>query len=332
MSAPNPFVDEQQPEAGSGSRRMKGLKRAGFVIGLLLLGSAIVVVWQHREAVESAWEALRSPSPGKVAALLACVLANLFLTSLLFSHLISRYEGHVGLLEMQAVMSAACLLNYLPARPGLFGRVAYHKAVNQVRARDSAKTIVQASMLSAVVSGYLILAAIVAIRLGVSMWAELCAPFVVLGVGLIWRRWRFWSVAALIRYVETLVWGARYALVFNLVGSSAGIEASMALAGVSIVATMVPLVSNGLGLREWTTGLLAPVFTRYPLQVGVTADLVNRAAEIVVFAIAGLIGLSWLAHRRHHYRDRSRAKTERGAPTDRGDAGVEEERELISPQ
>jgi len=68
---------------------------------------------------------------------------------------------------------------------------------------------------------------------------------------------------------------------------------------VSILISLIPLVSNGLGIREWVVGLLAPVLTTLELSWGVTAELINRAAELIVITIVGLLGTAWLLrHRR----------------------------------
>jgi hypothetical protein len=57
---------------------------------------------------------------------------------------------------------------------------------------------------------------------------------------------------------------------------------------------LVPIVGNGLGLREWAVGLAAPLLTPYVLGLGLAADLVNRATELVVILVLGLGGMAWL--------------------------------------
>jgi hypothetical protein len=66
---------------------------------------------------------------------------------------------------------------------------------------------------------------------------------------------------------------------------------------ISVIATLVPLVSNGLGLREWAVGLLAPALAFHHVDLGITADLVNRAAELLVVVVAGVPATLWLTHR-----------------------------------
>ena len=109
---------------------------------------------------------------------------------------------------------------------------------------------------------------------------------------------RVWLLAALLRYAEVLVWGARYYAAFKLIGVPVEPHEALVLACISMIASMVPFVSNGLGLREWAVGLASPLLKVGQLEHGITAELVNRAAEMAVILILGLIGLAYLAARR----------------------------------
>jgi hypothetical protein len=269
------------------------------LLGLGLVAAAVIVVWRERDAVAMAITAMRRPSPPYMALLLGGVVANIILTGLMFSLLMSRY-GRVGVLEMQALIAGATLINFLPLRPGLFGRIAYHKAVNRILAIHSAKTIVQASILSASIVIYLGLVIAVSAALHISLFYGALAPIPLLASGMPFPRLRIWLAAALLRYLEVFVWAVRYYAAFALIGSPIDLLDALAFACISMIATLVPLVSNGLGLREWAIGLAAPILTPYVLELGITAELVNRAAEIIIVVILGLAGIAWLgAHRRH---------------------------------
>ncbi|MDY7110327.1 MAG: hypothetical protein SYC29_16985 [Planctomycetota bacterium] len=269
-------------------------------LGLALIAAAVIVVWREQDQVAMAIGAMRDPSLPYITLLLGGVVANLLLTSLLFSLLISRY-GRVGLLEMQALIASATLVNFLPLRPGLFGRIAYHKAVNRILAVHSAKTIVQASVISVSIVSYLGLVVAVSGLLGISLFYGAAAPIPILLLGTTLPRLRIWAAATGLRYLEVFVWALRYHAAFALIGSPIPPHGALAFACISMMATMLPFVSNGLGLREWAIGLAAPFLTEYVLEMGITAELVNRAAEIVVVVILGLAGLGWLGHRRRHY-------------------------------
>lgn len=276
------------------------IRLAGVVIGLALLASAILVLWQRRDQVSDALEALANPSPMLIALLLLSVLGNLLLTGVMFHQLMNRY-GKVGHLEMQALISASALANYLPFRPGLFGRVAYHAAVNNIPARQSLLTILQAVGLTAAGAVMLLVFLLIAQQFGAwLLWWLLPIPAVVLGGRLVIggsEHAQRWCGAALARYLDLLLWSARYAIAFTLIGEPIDLSAALAFACVGTLATMIPLSSNGLGLREWAIGLLAAQLATAPLEMGITAELVNRAAEIVVIVIAGCWGTAWLLKR-----------------------------------
>lgn len=297
---PSPPVSPLTSDHRSPSKLSIWLRWLGLIIGLGLIITAVVVLLQQREVLTAALAAIRRPAPGYLALLLAGVAANVILTGIMFSLLMSRY-GRVGLLEMQALIAAATLVNYLPLRPGLPGRIAYHKAVNQILAIHSAKTIVQASMLSLLMVAYL--AAVIGLTrsLGGSdtwLWCGLLGPVPLLIAGSFVRSLRIWLLAGLVRYAEVFVWALRYYAAFKLIDLPISATESLLFACVSMIATMVPFVSNGLGLREWAVGLASPLQGVGRLEQGITAELVNRAAEMVMVLVLGLAGLAYLAARR----------------------------------
>jgi hypothetical protein len=282
--------------AGSASGSRRWLRWAGLAVGVCLLAAAVVTVARQHETIASALDAVRRPTVGMVLLLVALVAANVVLAGLTISVLMSRY-GRVGLLEMQALIASAALLNFLPMRPGLFGRIAYHKTCNDIRTVDSVKTVFQAAGLSMAVAAYMVLALLVAGRLGVPLWVPVVLPFPLLIVASAFRRPRVWVVAGLIRCLEILVWALRYHAAFALLGSPLDANGALAFACVGSMAMLVPFVGNGLGLREWGIGLAAPLLTPYALELGLAAELVNRAAELVVILAMGLGGIASLTAR-----------------------------------
>lgn len=266
----------------------------GLVVGWLLVMAAIGLVVRQRSTLAEAWAALATPDPGLLALLAGAVVLNLVLSAAFLRVLITRY-GRVGAGEMQALVAAATLLNFLPLRPGLFGRIAYHRAVNGIAAADTVKTIVQALVISVALAAYLGLAVVVAAQDVVPLLVGVAVPVPMVGAGLFVARWRRWAGAILLRHIELIVWAVRYHAAFALIGHPVSAEAALAFACVSAIANLVPFVSNGLGLREWAIGWLAPILTAATLGLGVTAELVNRAVEIAIVAVAGLLGLAWLS-------------------------------------
>jgi hypothetical protein len=278
------------------------LKRTGALVGLALLVAAIATVWRGQDMIADALAAVRDPAPRHIALLVVAIAGNIVLTGLMFSILMSRY-GRVGLVEMQAVMASATLFNFLPLRPGLFGRVAYHKAVNGIAASDTVKTIVAATFCSILVAAYLAGWMSVAPAIGFPLWIGIAAPLPVLalagGAAGAGRPWRAWIWAAAVRYLEVLVWAVRYSAAFALIGIPLDATTALALACISIIVTLVPFVSNGLGLREWAIALAAPYLSEAVAQMeyGLTAELVNRSAEIGIVLVAGLLGVAALIRR-----------------------------------
>ena len=281
--------------------RVSPLRRAarlgGWVLGLALLVAACVIVLRERHDLAVQLSAVRSPSWPHVALLLGAVALNLVMTGLFFQVLMRRY-GRVGTVEMQSLLAGSMLLNYLPLRPGLFGRVAYHRSVNGIAVRDSVRTVVHALVISGVTAvGFTLLAA-AAIHGGVPAGWSVVAPLP--GYVIAWfvvPRHRALVAAALLRYLEILLWAGRYAIAFSTIGLEVYFGEALALASAGVLATMVPFVSNGLGLREWAIGMLAPLLTPHSLGHGVTAELVNRLAELTVVVPVGVVALFDIARR-----------------------------------
>lgn len=284
----------------------------GLIVGIGLLAVAVLFVAQQREALTAAWQHIRQPSILPLLVLPIAVLANLVLSGVLFRLLLSRF-GRVGWMEMQAVIAAATLINFIPLRPGLPGRLLYHRAANRIPLMQSGRTVIEAALISIGAGGYLALAALSAMRWEVNLWYPVLAPLPVLIGLLAVPGARLWMLAILVRYVEVLIWAVRYACAFALIGSPIDPEAALALACVSIVATMVPLFSNGLGLREWAIGLVAPLLTAHALELGIIAELVNRAVELIIITLTGIAGMMYLAHRsRRHDEGKEKAANKHG--------------------
>jgi len=269
----------------------------GLGLGAALAAAALVVVGRQHGAVSGALEAVSRPSWGPVVLLIGAIGANVILSGLMYSVLISRY-GRVGVVEMQALIASAALLNFLPLRPGLFGRIAYHRAVNDIAVVDSVKTAGQAIGLSILTAGSLAAALLIGGLLPVPMWVLVALPLPVLAAGGLGGRLRIWCRAGLVRYLEVLVWAVRYHAAFALIGRPIEVETALAFAVVGMITMSVPFVGNGLGVREWAIGLAAPLLSGHVLEIGLTADLVNRAAELAVIVVLGLAGLAWVGKKK----------------------------------
>lgn len=306
-SAPRP---DGRPAAGSVRRPARWVS---WVIGVALL---VLAGWAiGRAGVPPASLIERALASGwqRPAALLALVAVTPVFTSAIFWVLTRRY-GKVGFGENTALITSAWLLNFAPMSPGLIGRLAYLKRVHGVAIGHSARAVIWANLLS-VVAGAVTLLTLGAAAL---FWrgddprlaALVAAPIVMVGVFAWYAHkarpkpdpevWRV--VAALaIRLAEVHLWAARYAVVFAMLGQPLAWGGALAVASISTLALLFPLAPNGLGVREWAVGLVAPLL---PASIaysaglttasGLSADMVHRAAEVVVAVPLGLVATAWV--------------------------------------
>lgn len=300
-----------EPAAGAGARDNRWTARIGTAVGVLLLAAAVWVLAGRRGDLAEAIASVRHAPAWLIGAAVLLPLLNWILVALSFWVLMGRY-GRVGLREMSALVAAAWLLNYLPMRPGLAGRLAYHKLVNRVSVRDAAKVTVAGILSTAAAVGLLLaITVVLAASPRSEAWAmSLALPAVGFGLAAGASRWTGrgpWRVLTmlLLRYLDVLVWTARYAVVFALVGSPIGVAESVAAAAVSQAALAIPFVGNGLGVREWAIGLTAGLHPGFAAgasgvaanALGLAADLVNRTAEVLVAVPVGLASWWWLRRR-----------------------------------
>ena len=287
-------------------------------IGILLLGAAVLVIVRNGDAVLASLHAARNAPAWMLALAVIAPLANIVAVSLSFSVLTGRY-GRVGVREMGALITSAWMLNMLPLRPGLIGRVGYHKAVNGIAVRDSVKVLVQAIACNGAAMVMALGCALLAARLGLRAWEMgtlLGLPAVVLGAtGLIMRKagigaawsglasqpWR-WVMATALRYVDIVVWVGRYALAFAILGSPLSLVGATVTALASEAAMLSPVQ---LGLREWVVGVTSAAFAgdigvggeAAVVARGLLADMLNRGIEIAVALPVGLLAAGWIMRR-----------------------------------
>lgn len=271
------------------------------LIAVALVVAAIVVVSRAGVDLPRIRALVSDAPPDLLVAAVTLPLANLALSAAVFWVLTVRF-GRVGFGEMCALIGAAWLLNYLPLRPGLVGRVAYHRAVNGIPVASGARVVVESVVCSAAAAiGAVIWSALFA-REGEDERALLLVPVLWIagfaGAGLLLRRRRASLgailVALALRGADLVVWTLRYWVVFALAQSHVSFAQAAAIAAVSQVAMSIPLAGNGLGLREWAVGLLRATLPAWygaaaASSVGLTADLLNRTAEVAVALPIGLL-------------------------------------------
>jgi hypothetical protein len=306
----------ERADAGtSGFRRV-----LGFVIGAALLGLAAWIIHRQWGDLAHAWQrAGRAPVWLMVFAVLLPMI-NWLLTSGVLLTLTRRF-GRVPSGEMHAMVGAAWLLNYLPLKPGLFGRVLLHKLRHNIAVTDSIKVLVHAvvcGLVAAVVSG-LLMVLIVKATSSVS-GGEARAEGLVLGAVVL-------LVPAVLAYVQTVrapsdgggasepevfllatmmrcgdlaIWSLRFACAFWVLGIPLDATKIVVIASATQIASLLPIQ---IGLAEWAAGLMLallvgksePVImggSEYSrealLALGLSAGLLNRAAELVgALAVGG---------------------------------------------
>ncbi len=296
-----------EPRPGGRGRVWRHI--AGFALGAALFVAAIWAIASNRGEIDSALESARRAPWWVVAAVVVLPVINWLLVGTSFAVLQNRY-GRVGLGEMLALIGSAWLLNYLPFKPGMFGRLAYHKHVNGIRYADSARVLVASVSLTAGSIGVLLVIALLVRMSPPALGWLWCLPVpVLLGIAaLVLPRhgpwwWRL-ALAGLLRYLDTMVWIGRYAAAFAMVGSPLDFQTALFVAAVSQIALLIPLAGNGLGVREWGVRAASAV------QIGLLADVINRAAEVAVALPIGLAGSLWAARILSEHRSRLASKHE----------------------
>lgn len=271
-----------------------------WAVGLALLVAACIEAARHADAIKAAWGAMADAPAWLIACVVLGPLVNLLLTGAAFC-VLNRHYAKVGLGENIVLITSANLLNYLPLRPGMLGRVAFHRKVHGIRVTDSAKVLAGSMIGSSVgVAGLVVAAAAVVLfgdgRVGLLVGASICLGLFAAGQTMRARdkpSWRLLTASG-IKFLDSAVWAGRYAAVFALVGAPINVGAAIALALVGQITMLVPLFGNGLGLREWSIALVAPVLAIGAMDGSVVdptalaADLLNRGVEVLVALPAGV--------------------------------------------
>jgi hypothetical protein len=302
------------------SQRTKGdwssWRWVGFIVSLALLAAAAWAVHGQWSSLSEAVGAARGARLWLVVLAVALPVLNWLLTGGVFYFLMLPRAAvvvedapgvprQVSLTEMMLLIGSAWLLNYLPLSPGMIGRVAYHRAVHRIPVMASVGVLVAAVAIGLGVA--LVVLALVVLNMDAQpstyLWI-LGAPAPLLlvpgWIGAVGgqRRgaWRY-AAAAGLRWLDFLVWMARYWVVFNLLGRQLTLPQAAAIAAASQVAMQVPLVGNGLGVREWAVGLVGPVLPPFmnagagglSRGLGLSADLLNRGFELVAALPVGIL-------------------------------------------
>ena len=272
--------------------RRRIVRIAAFIVALALLVAAVVAILRSAPTIEQVRAAVVHPDPIKVLLCVAALLVNLIACGGIFHALLARF-GRIGRFEMVQLIATSSVLNYLPLRPGLVGRIAHQDVVNGIPLRRSAVSVVEAGIVCAFSIVWLAGAVAVAQWSGMHLLGWIMAAMPSLG----WcaRRSADPTTAQRLlnslawRQVDLLAWGTRYWAVFGLLGVSLSpLDCARAVC-IGGAANLVPFIGNGLGIREWAIGLAGERMALWSTDVGLAAELLNRAADIAVAVPIGII-------------------------------------------
>ncbi len=301
MSTPFTETEDQAPKRW---QRWKGW--IGFVLGVVLLVAAGVIIVASPGLIEQLWTNLRHAPRWSIAIIIAGPVVSWVFVGLCL-HLLMRRHGFIGRFEMLMLVGSAWMLNYLPMRPGLVGRVGYHKAINGIRVRDSVEATVW-SLIFSVVSNIIVIALVLVVPIDIAtpnLIGMLCAPVLIFGVlGAIVQSRSLnmgrLTIALALRYADVLIWLVRYAAVFAAIGIDANATQIAMIAAVSQFTHLIPITGSGLGFREWGVGITARQ-GGHAMQAAIGADLINRAIETLWVFPIGFFSTWWIAKsvRRH---------------------------------
>lgn len=278
------------------------------VVGVGLLVAAVVTIARNQDAALQAWSAAKNSPAWMVALALLLPLANIASVSAAFWIMTQRY-GRVRLAEMLSLICAGWMLNNLPLRPGLIGRVSYHAVVNKIPVRASllvlAQMLVCAGAALAIMLATLYFAnaanasTIVVVTVACATTFTLAALAWALKKSSSTHAWR-WAACVACRYVDIAVWALRYWLIFRALGEPISMLRSGIVAAISEAAMLSPVQ---IGLREWVVGMTSTWLSEYgtpardQLTIGLLADLTNRGIEVALGVPLGLIAAAWLFKR-----------------------------------
>ncbi len=287
MSEPNPPA-----------RRRVTVRRVGFVVGIALLcAAAVYLITDPSELRDFAQHIKNAPLWAIALVLLGPILNWVFVSQCLWA--LNRRHGAVRRAEMLALIGSAWLLNHLPMRPGLVGRIGYHAKVNRIRVRDAVEASVWALVLGVIANAIgLGLALLLSPEIGIArLTMILSIPLLAILLLAILAETKSDQLGLMMRgllwrYADLLVWMLRYAAAFEMLGVDITPVQIALITAVSQVAQVIPITGGGFGFREWGVGLAATMskgVMPIDMRTAVAADVINRIAETIIVVPLGLL-------------------------------------------
>lgn len=273
-------IDNEPPAPTEHTRLITPLRTVVVFIGLALIAAAVWTVLANRAELDRALAAIRGAPWYLLIASLLLPLVNWVCTTATFCVLTGRYV-RVPMREMLPLIGSAWLLNMLPFRLGMIGRVAYHKKYHGLRVRDCAKVMIQALACSGVALAVLLVGVLAAGTISLAeaddraAWSLLAFVLILPLVALLAATWITraradalhtvwrWCAAVAARYVDMLVWFVRYVIVFLIIGQPLP---ALTAAGITVSAQAAMVTPIQFGLREWAVGMTSALMAPPPID------------------------------------------------------------------
>ena len=278
----------------------RAARAIGFVVGVVLVGAALIAIVRSAPTLDQLRAVIARPDGWLIAWAVAATVGNLIGASGMFYALVRPF-GQITFFEMGKLIAASSVLNYLPMRPGLVGRVVHQEVVNRIPMRRSVLSIVEAAVICAFTVFWLALA-VAMIRFTSTRVIGGVVAALPIFCGLAYampqemRSRRFFE-AIFWRWMDLLLWTVRYAVVFEMLGIDLNLESAAAAACIAGAANMIPFIGNGLGVREWAIGLAGPALATWTTDTGLAAELLNRCLDLIVVAPIGIGVMPGIAKR-----------------------------------
>ncbi len=272
--------------------------RIGFVVGIFLLAGAAAYLVADPEQLKSFASNIRHAPLWATAVVLVGPILNWLFVGLCL-HALVRRHGVVGRAEMLALVGSAWLLNHLPMRPGLVGRIGYHAKVNNIRVRDTIEASIW-SMIHTAIANTIALGLMVMMPSDTPLGVLVLVLMIPIGVFAIISGFGFMHSAKfgylmlglVFRNGDLLVWMIRYAAAFAMLGITITPVQIALITAASQIAQMIPITGSGFGFREWGVGFTAKMTSSgaaITMRMAIGADVINRIAETIIVIPLGLI-------------------------------------------
>ena len=292
----------------------RALRWVVYAVALGALGASVAVA-----LYDTPWSTLRNVSLWPFAGLVGIIGFSLVINAFLFQMATRPFEQAdrpISVMDWQAMMVATALVNYLP-KAGLVGRTALLKYRWGIKYSATLFTLALISTVTVLIMIFVL--ALTMFRHAVDgVWIAACLIALpvaaLLGVPMVTAGYRrfgghlhqrtlgLWLLAWLsLRFVDTLSYIGQFYLAARVMGISLSFEKTTVLAITAMFITMASPIPNGIGIREWVTGLLASYslggHSLHSFTPGLDIGVVERLAEAIAFVSMGIFGILYL-HRR----------------------------------